>query len=58
MLVVTHEIGFAADVADRVVFMDQGIILEQGPPSTFFRQPTHERAAQFLAKVIGRGLVR
>jgi polar amino acid transport system ATP-binding protein len=58
MLVVTHEMGFAADVADRVVFMDEGIILEQGPPSTFFRQPERKRAAQFLAKVIGRGLVR
>jgi polar amino acid transport system ATP-binding protein len=58
MLVVTHEMGFAADVADRVVFMDEGVILEEGPPSTFFRQPKRKRAEQFLAKVIGRGLVR
>jgi polar amino acid transport system ATP-binding protein len=58
MLVVTHEMGFAADVADRVVFMDQGIILEEGVPSSFYRQPRHERAAQFLAKVIGRGPAR
>jgi len=55
MLVVTHEMGFASEVADRVVFMDQGAILEEAPPIEFFRTPKNERAAQFLAKVIRRG---
>ena len=54
MLVVTHEMGFAEEVADQVIFMDQGAILEQGSPSAFFPAPKNERAAQFLAKVIGR----
>jgi len=54
MLVVTHEMGFASDVADRVIFMDHGRIMEQGPPSTFFQNPTDPRAVQFLAKVVGR----
>lgn len=50
MLVVTHEMGFAADVADRVIFMDQGMIVEGSPPDVFFARPKSERAAQFLAK--------
>jgi polar amino acid transport system ATP-binding protein len=54
MLVVTHEMAFAAEVADRIVFMDGGRILEEGPPHDFFRAPCNPRAAQFLAKVIGR----
>ena len=54
MLVVTHEMGFASEVADRIVFMDQGMILEEGPPSLFFHTPKNQRAAQFLAKAIGR----
>src|SRR5438046_2702836 len=54
MLVVTHEMGFAAEVADRIVFMDSGRILEESPPHAFFRAPRNPRAAQFLAKVIGR----
>jgi polar amino acid transport system ATP-binding protein len=54
MLVVTHEMGFAAEVADRVCFMDLGVILEQSSPASFFHSPSNERAAQFLAKVIGR----
>ncbi|HUN48629.1 MAG TPA: amino acid ABC transporter ATP-binding protein [Stellaceae bacterium] len=54
MLVVTHEMGFAAEVADRIVFMDGGRILEESPPEIFFRAPRNPRAAQFLAKVIGR----
>jgi ABC-type polar amino acid transport system ATPase subunit len=57
MLVVTHEMGFAAEIADRVVFMDQGAILEEAPPERFFKNPGHERAAQFLARVIGRQAV-
>jgi polar amino acid transport system ATP-binding protein len=54
MLVVTHEMGFAAEVADRVIFMDEGSIVENAPPDEFFRHPRTPRAAQFLARVIGR----
>ena len=54
MLVVTHEMGFAEDVADRVVFMDHGRIVEQGPPATLFRAPTHDRTRGFLRAVIDR----
>jgi general L-amino acid transport system ATP-binding protein len=54
MVVVTHEMGFAAEVADRVVFMDEGSILEEGPPERIFRQPANERTVRFLAKVIER----
>jgi len=52
MLIVTHEIGFAIEVADRALFMDFGSILEQGPPATFFKNPRHERAQLFLEKVL------
>jgi general L-amino acid transport system ATP-binding protein len=54
MVVVTHEMGFARSVADRVVFMDQGRILEQNPPAEFFAHPQHERTRDFLAKVLPR----
>ena len=52
MMVVTHEMGFAREVADRVVFMDHGRILEQAPPQSFFGQPGTERARQFLKQVL------
>jgi polar amino acid transport system ATP-binding protein len=52
MLVVTHEIGFAREAADRVVMMDEGRVIEQGPPATFFAQPTEERTRQFLSKIL------
>jgi polar amino acid transport system ATP-binding protein len=48
MVIVTHEMGFAAHVADRVVFMDQGRVIESGPPDELFRQPRSERLKQFL----------
>ncbi|GHF55663.1 general L-amino acid transport system ATP-binding protein [Deinococcus metalli] len=51
MLVVTHEMGFARDVADRVLFMDRGEILEDAPPAEFFRQPKLERTRTFLHRV-------
>ncbi len=54
MLVVTHEMGFARSVADRVVFMDQGRIVEQNPPQEFFGNPQSERTRDFLAKVLPR----
>jgi polar amino acid transport system ATP-binding protein len=48
MIVVTHEMGFARDVADRVVFMDEGYIIEEGPPGDLFDNPQHERTKDFL----------
>jgi polar amino acid transport system ATP-binding protein len=48
MLIVTHEMGFARDVADRVVFMDGGMIVEQGPPAQLFNQPSAARTREFL----------
>ena len=54
MLVVTHEMGFAEDVADRVVFMDHGRIVEEGPPRELFRSPSHPRTKAFLRAVIDR----
>lgn len=52
MVVVTHEMRFAREVADRVVFMDDGHILEEGSPAQVFGSPQHERTADFLSKVI------
>ena len=51
MLVVTHEIGFAREVADRVIFFDHGMILEDAAPQDFFSNPEHERARAFLSQV-------
>ena len=52
MLVVTHEMGFAKKVADRVIFMDQGQIVEVAPPIEFFEQPKSERLKEFLADIL------
>jgi polar amino acid transport system ATP-binding protein len=52
MLVVTHEIQFAREVADRVLFIDDGVIIEQGPPSTVIGNPRQERTRSFLARVL------
>ena len=52
MVVVTHEMGFAREVGTRVLFMDQGVILEQAPPREFFENPQHERTRTFLSKVL------
>ncbi|WP_329404483.1 amino acid ABC transporter ATP-binding protein [Streptomyces melanogenes] len=52
MIVVTHEIGFAREVADTVVFMDGGLIVEQGPPAEVLDHPRHERTRALLAKVL------
>lgn len=52
MLVVTHEMGFARDVADRIVFMDHGVIVEEGPPECLFTNPKSDRLRQFLANVL------
>ena len=52
MVVVTHEMGFARQVADRIIFMADGMILEEGTPEEFFENPTNDRLKQFLGKVI------
>lgn len=52
MAVVTHEMGFAKEVADRILFMDEGIILEQGTPEEIFGNPKEERTKSFLSKVL------
>jgi polar amino acid transport system permease protein len=51
MLIVTHEVRFAREVADRVVFMDEGVVVEQGPPSDVLDRPRHERTRRFLQMV-------
>ncbi|HLU36764.1 MAG TPA: amino acid ABC transporter ATP-binding protein [Thermomicrobiales bacterium] len=51
MIMATHQMGFASQIADNVVFLDQGIILEQGHPSTFFANPQNARTKQFLERV-------
>ena len=52
MAVVTHEMGFAKEVANRVVFMDEGLIVETGDPNEFFSNPREERSKQFLEKIL------
>jgi len=52
MVVVTHEMGFARQVADRIVFMADGQIIEEGTPDHFFDNPSNERVKQFLGKII------
>ena len=53
MICVTHEMGFAKAVADRVIFMDQGQIVEQNTPTEFFNNPQNERSRDFLSKILG-----
>ena len=52
MVVVTHEMGFAREVADRVIFMDSGAILEDGPPARLFKEPAQERTKLFLSQIL------
>ena len=52
MVVVTHEMGFAREVADRVIFMDEGQVVEVGPPEHFFKNPTHDRTKLFLSQIL------
>ena len=52
MVIVTHEMGFAREVADRVLFIDQGVIMEQGTPEELFNNPKNERTQSFLSKVL------
>jgi polar amino acid transport system ATP-binding protein len=55
MVIATHEMGFARDIATRVCFLDGGVILEQGPPQEIFTSPREERTQQFLARIIAAG---
>jgi polar amino acid transport system ATP-binding protein len=55
MVIATHEMGFARQIADRVCFMAEGVILEQGPPDRIFKAPEHERTESFLRRVIEAG---
>ncbi len=52
MLVVTHEMGFAREVADRILFFDEGVVLESGTPEHFFADPQHERTKLFLSQIL------
>ena len=52
MIVVTHEMGFAREVGDQLVFMDDGIVLEQGKPTEVLAKPRHERTRSFVARIL------
>jgi polar amino acid transport system ATP-binding protein len=52
MVVVTHEIGFAREAGDNLVFMDEGVVVESGDPATVIANPQHERTKAFLSKVL------
>ena len=55
MILATHEMRFAREVASKICFLDNGVILEEGPPDQLFGAPEHERTRQFLARVIEAG---
>ncbi|MBA3430784.1 MAG: amino acid ABC transporter ATP-binding protein [Actinobacteria bacterium] len=55
MLIATHEMGFARDIADRVCFLDEGVVAEQGSPDQIFTAPQHKRTQQFLQRIIDAG---
>ena len=55
MLLATHEMGFARDIATRVCFLDEGVILEQGPPEQIFGAPEQDRTKQFLQRIVDAG---
>jgi polar amino acid transport system ATP-binding protein len=55
MLIATHEMGFARDIANRVCFLDGGVILEQGPPEQIFSDPREPRTQQFLQRIVDAG---
>jgi polar amino acid transport system ATP-binding protein len=55
MLIATHEMGFARDIATRVCFLDEGVIAEQGPPAQIFGDPQRDRTRQFLARIVAAG---
>ena len=55
MLIATHEMGFARDIADRVVFLDEGLVVEEGPPERIFSEPAQPRTLEFLQRIIEAG---
>jgi polar amino acid transport system ATP-binding protein len=55
MLIATHEMAFAREIANRVAFLEQGVILEEGPPERIFQAPDHPRTRQFLERIIAAG---
>jgi polar amino acid transport system ATP-binding protein len=55
MLLATHEMGFARDISTRIAFLDEGVILEEGPPDQIFGSPTQERTRQFLQRIVDAG---
>jgi polar amino acid transport system ATP-binding protein len=55
MLIATHEMSFARDIADQVCFLDEGVILEQGPPAQILSEPKEPRTQQFLQRIIKAG---
>ena len=55
MVIATHEMGFARDIANRVIFLDEGLVLEEGPPERIFRDPTEPRTRAFLQRIIEAG---
>ena len=52
MAIVTHEMGFAREVADRILFIDEGVVLEEGKPEDLFMNPQEERTKEFLSKIL------
>jgi polar amino acid transport system ATP-binding protein len=55
MLIATHEMGFARDIADLVCFLDEGVIAESGAPEAIFTEPSHPRTRQFLQRIVDAG---
>ena len=55
MLIATHEMGFAKEIANRVCFLDEGVILEQGPPAEIFSEPKEARTQAFLERIVAAG---
>jgi polar amino acid transport system ATP-binding protein len=55
MLIATHEMGFARDIADRVCFLEDGVIVEDAPPAELFTQPRDERTQRFLRRIMEAG---
>ncbi len=55
MLIATHEMGFAREIADRICFLDEGVVLEQGPPEQIFSAPQEPRTQQFLQRIVAAG---
>ena len=55
MLIATHEMSFARDIADRICFLDDGVVLEQGPPAELLSRPQEARTRQFLQRIIEAG---